>query len=267
MIHIFTLHFGDDKWSKLQLDSIKKHMKLPYKLYSIYSHMSESKYEYWREHYDVFLVKEKGKHIHKNGNYHLTDGHRDIIPYIIENSNENDIFIRLDSDALLVGDIDVNFVDKIKKHKFIAVREPQHEWDLNYITPHPSFYAFPIKLLKMGLGTMLSEIIDDGHSNWWGGVVNWLNENKINWLPLNRTNKLNLHPLFFAIYDDIIYHHWAGSRDMITRPDRKLSSESGVSIEKIKDDNHKLNEKIMEQLNVQIDTFISFLKGKKVETN
>ena len=52
---------------------------------------------------------------------------------------------------------------------------------------------------------------------------------------------------------------------MITRPDRKLSQTTGKSIENIKIENHQLNKKIMEQLNVQTDVFIDYLRGKEVE--
>ena len=109
MIHIFSLHFGDDKWSKLQFESIKKHVKVPYKTYAVYSHMDTGTYDYWDNFWDVFLVEEKGKHAHKSGNFHLTDGHRFIIPEVLKNSTPGDIFLRLDSDAFLINDIDESF--------------------------------------------------------------------------------------------------------------------------------------------------------------
>jgi len=52
---------------------------------------------------------------------------------------------------------------------------------------------------------------------------------------------------------------------MITRPDRKIARESNVSIESVRDDNIKLNRRIMEQLNVQPDVFIDYLRGKDTE--
>ena len=80
MIHVFSLHYGDDKWSELQIKSIHKHIKVPYKTYSVYTHMNEDSYRKWENEWDVFLVEEKGKHAHKSGNFHLTDGHRYIMP-------------------------------------------------------------------------------------------------------------------------------------------------------------------------------------------
>ena len=265
MIHIFSLHFKDDRWSKLQLDSIHKHVKVPYKTYSVYSHMETDTYKKWEDKWDIFLVKEQGKHEHKSGKFHLTDGHRAIIPEILKNANSDDIFLRLDSDAILIDNIDESFIEKVNKHKFIAIKEPQHEWDTTYHTPHPSLWTFPIAFLNTELSHRMSELLEDGHSNWWGGVVRWLYENSIEWYPLERSNKINLHPLYFGIYGDLVYHHWAGSRDMITRPDRKLAEQLGKSIEQVRDENAELNDKIMEQLNIQSDIFIKYLKGEEVD--
>ena len=52
---------------------------------------------------------------------------------------------------------------------------------------------------------------------------------------------------------------------MITRPDRKIAQQTGRGIELIRYDNHKLNKRIMEQLNVQPDVFINYLRGKETE--
>ena len=71
-----------------------------------------------------------------------------------------------------------------------------------------NYGALPVELLNTKLAYQMSELLED-HSNWWGGVVHWLEENNIKWHPPERTNKVNLHPLYFGIYDDLVYHHWA----------------------------------------------------------
>ena len=55
MIHVFSLHYGDDKWSEIQIQSIQKHIKVPYKTYSVYSHMDEDSYKKWENKWDVFF--------------------------------------------------------------------------------------------------------------------------------------------------------------------------------------------------------------------
>ena len=148
MIHVFSLHYGDDKWSEIQIKSIQKHIKVPYKTYSVYSHMDEDSYKKWENEWDVFLVEEKGKHAHKSGNFHLTDGHRYIIPEILKHAEPGDIFLRLDSDAFLINDIDESFIDLVNKHQFVSLKEPEHEWDTTYHTPHPATMGLSCRVVK-----------------------------------------------------------------------------------------------------------------------
>ena len=42
------------------------------------------------------------------------------------------------------------------------------------------------------------------------------------WHSLLRSNVVNLHPVFFGIYGDLVYHHGAGSRKSLSRLDRVL---------------------------------------------
>ena len=37
------------------------------------------------------------------------------------------------------------------------------------------------------------------------------------WTPILRSNHVNLHPLWFALYGGIVYHHGAGFRDPMSR--------------------------------------------------
>ena len=62
-----------------------------------------------------------------------------------------------------------------------------------------------------------------------------------------------------------IYHHWAGSRKMITRPDRRLHKQTGESLESIAEKNHKLSNQVYEQILHQKDVFIEYLKGNHNE--
>ena len=47
-------------------------------------------------------------------------------------------------------------------------------------------------------------------------------DRRIDWLPLLRSNKVNLHPLYFGIYGGAIYHHGAGFRESACRLDGEL---------------------------------------------
>ena len=261
MIHIYTLHFKNDYWVDLQVESFKKHIKVPYKSYAIFSHMTSDVYEKRKDYYDYFEVREKGRHIHKGGNYHPTDGNRHIFPVIKQNLKPEDIVIRIDSDAFFIDDITDEFVNKVQDKKFIAIHEPQHEWDLNYRAPHPAFYAFRGEYLNQRLDLAMGEMSEDGHSNWWGLLIKWFKESNVDWYALERSNKINLHSLYFGIYDDLVYHHYAGSRDRITRVDRKKAKELNVELTEIMDENHLIDKDVREQLSQQPESFIEYLKG------
>ena len=42
---------------------------------------------------------------------------------------------------------------------------------------------------------------------------------KIDWYPMLRSNRRDLHPLWFGLYEDLIYHHGAGFRPPVSRAD------------------------------------------------
>ena len=50
-----------------------------------------------------------------------------------------------------------------------------------------------------------------------GTILETLNQKSIIWGKILRSNKLDIHPLFFGIYGDVIYHHGAGFREPISR--------------------------------------------------
>jgi hypothetical protein len=50
-------------------------------------------------------------------------------------------------------------------------------------------------------------------------LLKLLDDRQVDWLPLERTNVRNLHPVLFGVYADLIYHHGAGFRRTLTRVD------------------------------------------------
>ena len=259
MIHIITINWTTDKWIDIQLPSFKKYIKSPYKVYTRLGNMGE----------DLFN-KHKNKYHHcvqgnKNEKFHVTVGMKLMLSEIKKNIKKGDIIMLIDSDAFFIKDISP-LLDKLQSHPFIAVQEPNHDYTFNNNSnnPHPMFYLFKSEYISndTGLEKALTNIILSPNSNWWGGVEKWLLDNKINYHPLHRSNSVNLHPLYFAIYNNMIYHHWAGSRHMITRPDREQHRTTGESLESIAERNHKLSEEVYLQITTQLDVFIQFLKGE-----
>ena len=92
-------------------------------------------------------------------------------------------------------------------------------------------------------------------------MIDWFKNKSIEWYPLNRSNKINLHPLYFGIYDDIIYHNWTGSRNPITRPDRKRIANTNETVEMAIEKNIEIAKSVFEQIENQLDDFMDYLRG------
>ena len=95
-----------------------------------------------------------------------------------------------------------------------------------------------------------------------------MKERGYDYYPLVRSNKTNLHPLYYGIYDDLIYHHWAGSRNMITRPDRIRAQETGENVDDIAKENHEMSSQVFERVTSEnnIDNMMQYLKGEYEES-
>jgi len=123
-------------------------------------------------------------------------------------------------------------------------------------------------ILQGDLSHYLSNIIKDKYNNWWGGVIEWMKKHNYEYYPITRSNKVNLHPLYFGIYEDLIYHHWAGSRRMITRQDRIKHKQLGgdgfkedESLRRIAEENHQTSNEVFEQITHQQDTIMNYFMG------
>jgi histone H3/H4 len=45
-----------------------------------------------------------------------------------------------------------------------------------------------------------------------GHLLSLLQDRQADWYPLRRSNRHDLHPLFFGVYGDLVYHHGGGFR-------------------------------------------------------
>jgi len=249
MLHILTIHFKD-KWVDIQKNQLKKHISEEYKVYTRLG-----------ENYDTHKHKFDGA---IEGKGHWTESMKLLLKFIEKNANSDDKVLLLDSDAFPISSNISNFMDlALQKAPFVSCEEPEHEKDNTREIPHPMFMLFKAKhILDGDISKYLSKIMDiDSSGTWWAGLLKWLSKNDYSYYPIKRSNKINLHPLYFGIYDNLIYHHWAGSRKMITRPDRRRAKKSGESLDSIAEENHKMSAKVFKKIENELDTFIEYLSG------
>jgi hypothetical protein len=135
---------------------------------------------------------------------------------VLETSkSDNDILIFLDGDAFPIAPLDIYIESKLAEYQLIAVQRPENDGE--YL-PHPCFCAARMSCWKE-LGTAWGKAkFSIGFGNDPGGrMLETLRQKNIIWGKVRRSNKLNIHPLFYGIYDDVIYHHGAGFREPISR--------------------------------------------------
>jgi hypothetical protein len=136
---------------------------------------------------------------------------------------DDDVLIFIDGDAFPIGDIEFLLKEKLSEHKLIAVQRLENNGD---IQPHPCFCATTVGFWREISGDWKAgydwknkdgkPVTDVG-----GNLLRQLNQRQVEWHPLLRSNKRNLHPVLFGIYEDVVYHHAAGFRAAKTRADAR----------------------------------------------
>lgn len=251
MLYIATVHFQTDKWIPIQLRYIKKHTKTDYKIFSCLPHDSEFKSNfYFYSHFEPYSL----------GSQNHADKLRHLVKHIYQEAQDDDILIFLDGDAFPIRDYVYFVIEKLKTYPLLAVRRDENNGDIH---PHPSFCATTIGFWKQISGDWspgFAWIDASGRfvTDTGGALLKQLG-NKYNWLPLLRSNKYNLHPLWFGIYEDLVYHHGAGYREPVSRFDLMIIENAKEKDEdKIREDNRKLHETIFSRMLVDDDFYKIF---------
>jgi hypothetical protein len=210
MIHILTVHWKNDHWIDIQLNYFRLNIKIPYKVYAFLDSLAENH----RRKYFYSSIENIESHPIKLNL--LAD------MAMLHSTNNDDWVMFIDGDAFPIGDIVTFGKNKLGQYPLLAIQRRENFGDKQ---PHPSFCLTTIKFWKeingdwkSGFSWQNSEgklITDVG-----GNLLSLLIKNKIEWYPMLRSNKKNLHPLWFGIYEDLIYHHGAGFRDPLSRLDQ-----------------------------------------------
>jgi len=203
MIHIATVHWLDDKWVDIQLAYFEKYLQPhSYRIYAFLNGISPEKYQS-RIHY--INTEPIQPHVTK---LNL------LSEQICSEGAPCDTIYFIDGDAFPVGDINRYVSDKLKATPLVAIKRLENEGDPQ---PHPSFCATTVKFWRdidgdWGQGPHWKTM--DGRNRTDTGGLMWakLNEMGVHWTAMLRSNRINLHPLWFGLYEGLIYHHGAAFR-------------------------------------------------------
>jgi hypothetical protein len=209
MIHIATVHWKESRWIDIQLRFISRHVTEGYRVYA-------------------WLNDVPGDH--KNKFYYTTSewmvGHASKLNLLadmiyFDSDRDKDLLVFLDGDAFPIGDAIGFAQQKLERHPLVAVQRRENNRD---IQPHPCFCVTTVGFWKhIGGDWKPGHTWLDGEQNpvtdVGGNLLGILERAGISWYPMLRSNRTNLHPVSFGIYEDVVYHHGAGFRDPWTRYD------------------------------------------------
>ena len=220
VINILTVHWKIDRWLIPQYNYIKSYTPESHR---IYLHISpQIPYKGTPSYYHVENSNEK---VHSKKLNLLAD-----MACISPTSNDRDLLIFLDGDAFPIKRYIPQMREFLKTHPLIAVQRLEND---NEVHPHPSFCCTTVRFWRAIRGTWEVEpqrttpdhvrLKDTGGRLW--GI---LHDGNYNWKPLHRSNKRNYHPIFFAIYGNLIYHHGGAFFGRIprTRLDNSVTKET-----------------------------------------
>jgi hypothetical protein len=207
MINITTVHWRSPKWIGVQLDYLERSFDVPYRVFGALNGISDK--GLWKR-FD-FAEDLDGGHPEKLN---------ELADIVAQDSDPSDVIIFLDGDAFPVQPMASWLKDELERYPLVAV---QRREILDDRRPHPCFCATTVGFWREIQGDWRRGpwIAPDGreHNDVGSTLAIRLEERGVPWLPMNRTNTNNIHPVWFAIYGHRIYHHGAGFRTPFSRVD------------------------------------------------
>lgn len=207
MIHIATVHWNTARWIAPQGTYLRRHLKSDFRIYAWLNNIPDA----------------------PTGSFYFSTS-EPIAPHAIKlnlladiisasSAREDDILIFIDGDAFPIADLDALLSDKLAVSKMVAVQRFENNGD---IQPHPCFCATTVGFWRRIKGDwkegyQWKNKNSEGVTDVGGNLLKILNELEVPWTPLRRSNRIDLHPVFYGIYDHTIYHHGAGFRKGVSR--------------------------------------------------
>ena len=205
MIHVITVHFQSDKWIDVQLAYLRRNITEPYRVVANLEDVPgghEAKFD---------LVVEAKRH--HSGKLNL------LAAEVSSTAHPDDLLMFIDGDAFPISDPMPLVHKALEESTLVAVRRDENNGDRQ---PHPCFAVISVRDWDRLHGDWSPGYCwpdDRGRmvTDTGGNFLAALDRSEEPWTPILRSNRHNAHPLWFAIYGDVVYHHGAGFRDPMSR--------------------------------------------------
>lgn len=219
MLHVATVHWRDDRWIEPQHDYLARHVEQPFRVWADLEGIDAAAHP-GRFHHVQDLAATRS---FEDGIFSHTEKLNALADAIGAEAADDDLLLFLDGDAFPIAPVDAFLAETLARYPLVAVRRDEN---LDDEQPHPCFCATTVGFWKKIGGDWNQgytwrnaagkDVTDAG-----GNLLGILRERGIEWQPLLRTNRVNLRPLWFAVYGDLAYHHGAGFRGGLCRRDRE----------------------------------------------
>jgi hypothetical protein len=200
MLYVATVHYRSPRWIAIQTSYLRRHISVPFQTWTSLEGIDPS----YGTHFDRVL-EQQGLHAAKL-NHLATE--------IAHVAREEDLLMFLDGDAFPIADPWPLIEQGLSGAALIAVRRAEN---VDEPQPHPSFCVTTVGAWQKLCGDWTAGPVWKGaHGNPTSDVgANLLRKLELTgtpWVPVLRSNRHDVDPLYFGIYGDVVYHHGAGFR-------------------------------------------------------
>jgi len=212
MLHVATVHWQEPRWIEPQLRFMARNLPE----HRVYASLNGIDLDEYGPRFHWVEDMPGDHHVKLNA----------LAAVISEQAAPDDQLLFIDSDAFPIARVDDTL---LAEAPLAAVRRDENAAEP---IPHPCFCFTTVGFWNeirgdWGIGNYhwtapTGDVISDGGAN----LLAILEERDIAWTPLLRSNRHELHPLWFGVYGDAVYHHGAGSRAARSFRDTTEAAES-----------------------------------------
>jgi hypothetical protein len=207
MINVLTVHWRSPKWIDVQMDYLNRNIDEPFRVFGALNGIDD------RRLWDHFHFAED-----------MEGGHPEklnaLAAVVARDADPSDLLLFIDGDAFPVQKLTPWLFESLERFPLVAV---QRREILDDRRPHPCFCATTVGFWnEIGGDWRRAEwVAPDGrvHDDVGSKLMLQLEQEKVEWLPLVRSNTFDIDPVWFAVYGHRVYHHGAGFRAPISRVD------------------------------------------------
>jgi hypothetical protein len=209
MLYVATVHYKSPHWIEIQASYLRRYLSVPYQTWASIEGVERS----YASHFDRVL-EQRGPHAGKLNHLALE---------ICHVAGDDDLIMFLDGDAFPIADPMPVVMEALGQAPLVAIRRAEN---LDEPQPHPSFCVTTVGTWRglpgdWSVGSVFPAVRGRRASDVGANLLRTLELSDTSWVQLLRTSGSQLHPLYFGVYGDIVYHHGAGFRDSgLSRVDR-----------------------------------------------